>query len=77
LNWREAIDQANLVNSTVRLVVPILVIDGLDNLKRNPKTKSRARTTLKLFYDHFRALAVGDVGSLHQPRRAPGRSTCS
>jgi hypothetical protein len=82
LNWREAIDQANLVNSTVRLVVPILVIDGLDNLKRNPKTKSRARTTLKLFYDHFRALAVGDVGACtshaeHRvdPRAADARPT--
>lgn len=56
----DAVDWHGLVSSAVRaldqivLVVPLLVVDELDNAKRD-RIRSRARQTLKLLFDQFQA----------------------
>lgn len=54
VDWRAAIDMANRVHSTVRLVIPLVVVDELDDHKRN-ETRTRARLTLKALWDAFGA----------------------
>ena len=52
IDWRDVIGHQDLSMTMVRLVVPILVVDELDNNKRGA-LRSRARTTIKALYAAF------------------------
>ncbi len=56
---------------TATLFVPLLVVDELDDGKRNPKVSSRARTTLRELTRLL--LPVGDRQLLHPPPAPPVR----
>lgn len=52
IDWHEALEGTVQRVENIRVIVPILVVDELDNLKRTNE-RSRARQTLKAFYDDF------------------------
>jgi len=52
IDWRDVIGRPNLVMDYVRVVLPLLVIDELDDAKHD-KVRSRARQTLKAIYTHL------------------------
>lgn len=52
LDWRALIGISNLTLADVRVVLPLVVVDELDDLKRTD-LRSRARQTLKIIYEWF------------------------
>jgi predicted ribonuclease YlaK len=56
----------------VRVVVPLAVVDELDNLKRVPRSSKRAKTALKQLYSHFGA-SVHARPTLHEGTAERGR----
>ncbi|SHG13442.1 PIN domain-containing protein [Jatrophihabitans endophyticus] len=55
IHWRAVVGWQNRSRALIRLVLPMLVVDELDNAKwkNNDKIRSRARTTLKKIYGEF------------------------
>lgn len=55
IDWGAVVGWENRSRALVRLVLPMLVVDELDNAKwrNNDKIRSRARTTLKKIYGAF------------------------
>lgn len=74
IDWRSQIEMGNRTFSTIRLVIPILVVDELDNNKRNDRTKTRAGATLKALYAAFGANPSA-VWTISHPGEATGGVT--
>jgi hypothetical protein len=53
LEWHHLLDGTVKRMNNLRLVIPLLVFDELDNAKSD-RVRSRARQTLKVLYDFFR-----------------------
>lgn len=76
IDWRTVVGWQNRSRAAVRLVLPMLVVDELDDakMKNNNKIRTRARTTLKTIYGAFESdpaatwtIRPGDVD--HAPVR--------
>jgi hypothetical protein len=52
-DWHQLLSENLRALDNVRLVIPLLVIDELDNAKRVKRTEHRARAVLKIIYDRF------------------------
>jgi rRNA-processing protein FCF1 len=52
-DWHQVLTEHVRPLDNVRLVIPLLVIDELDNAKRVKRTEQRARAVLKTIYERF------------------------
>lgn len=52
-DWHELARGHAAPMDDLRVVLPLLVVDELDDAKRNNRTKSRARQSLKMVYGYF------------------------
>jgi hypothetical protein len=68
IDWHATVSDAVRTLDNLRVVIPLLGVDELDDAKRD-KTRTRARQTLKLIYDRF----GGDVKGVIPRRCASSR----
>lgn len=70
LDWRQALGNEAPPVVPLRVIVPLMVVDELDDLKRVNRTWKRARETLKDLYGRFGSSIYGEASRRRRRARA-------